>query len=259
MIPLSPSVSFWESVSDTQWQEHWGTTYDQHLMAALVRLDDAEEIMKLDWQEIERQVEAGELKREYWDHMAASKALESARAEYWIAHEQLAKDHTPAEVHKIIAEHYGGIAEYRLMGKRAKVKSVIIIELEFMLIFADGSSPCVTRVADLIEALKACAPLFIPETGADAKRKLRKAHELRPLLRTIENLAEQGWDKAGRAEYFEGIARYIHEEGLFRGAKTNVEKKIRAAAPLMKGGLDKSSSLHGQPKRDRRPCKLSDS
>lgn len=258
---MSPfELNFNKTLTKTICQAQWGEGYDVDLMNTLLRLDDWEEFMKSDQQETGWRIVGSEHIGQWWDREAAAKELEASRAEFWIAKDRLARDHTPAEVYKIIADHYARIAHYREFERPEKVELTIVAQLVGFLTRADrGAVPCVVRVAELIESLKFAAPLFMPETSAEEKLELMENYSLRPLLITVEQLAQlSGPDDDGLAPTLGWFARRIHEDGLFRGEKSNVQKKIRAAGLQLKSGVDKSSNLFGRPKRNDLPSSFSD-
>jgi hypothetical protein len=264
MIPADPE--FWKSLTDTQSQAYWGKAYDLDLIAILLRLEAVEEYMKIDWWEEVRLAEEGKPTIQYWDPEAVKAELEAeldaARAAYWIARDRLAANRTPGEALRFIADHYDRIAidnatfSVSGRGKPDKIETLIIAQLASCLTHADvasclthadGTIPCASRVAVLINSLKAAAPYFRPEASDEEKLKLAKTNELYPMLNTCENLKRLGARR--EAKQLKEFARIIYKEKLFRCGTSKIQEKIRKAVPLLKGGLDKSRSLYALPKR----------
>lgn len=229
----------------------WGRQYDTDLLNALETLDNAERIA--------RSGEEGEAPHELYSYDAVLH-LQAPKSRVAAIRERLESEHGAREASRIIECHYHRIEEVRKSDEFTYPEIFVITVLTEWLRHADGGKiPTASRVAALIESLKAYAPFFKDITN-DERRRLASGEALRPMQNVVVWRAQRN-SAMGVKTYSETliwIARYIFDRDLFFGEKVRVDKWVKQLPLPLTPGTDKSRSLFGVVKAEATPRHTSD-
>ena len=253
---MNDPQAFQAAAIGTRIAAFWGMNYDTDLMAALCSVDDAELFMKQDFIEIERRIEAGELTRELWSRESGEALLLDARECFAAIRSRIEDEHGTGEASRVIVHHLERMEDWRFSTVNACPEIAVIVIMSDWLRHADGGEiPSHSRIANLIESLKAYAPFFRDGTTNDEKRRLANSEILRPMQNLVVWRMERtpyipGGKKpsatyAKQLEEIEEIARFIFDHGLFIGEQVRIDRWLRKTEMPLTPGADKSRSLFG--------------
>lgn len=229
-----PKKSFHQVAFSALLKAQWGKDYDPELMATLKLLDDAEQFVKLDWEAIEKDIQAGKLTREWWNRDLAERDLKESRDSLNAIQEELVKSHGAREASRIIEAHYNRREEWEKDQKQAKPEWAMTAWLLDCLTQCDGQAPTDhAKIDNLIDALKYYAKAFDEGISHEEKKMICNSKIARP----IEEYAEQRAKRQHPNDYDEWRIIYLKEmhqaamriatDNLFPASKTQSRKITR--------------------------------
>ena len=231
----------------------WGLEYDTELLSALCAVDDAEAFMKIDFAEIDRRIEAGELTREWWSREAGEVLLQEARESFTAIRSKLETEHGAREANTMIERHFERLEQWRDSKTDAAPEIAVIAILADWLRHADGGSiPSHSRIAAVVESLKAYGAFFCDDTTSEERKRLSAGELLRPIKnivvwrreRTAITPDAKNWSVI-YAEQMERLARLIYDNQLFQGGQVRVDRWLKKTGLPVTPGTDKSRLLFG--------------
>lgn len=216
-------IDFSETTSDDLWKARWGNFYDQELIDVLIRLKDAEDYARWDFDALHARIESEELRRKFGNQESALAQLQAVRDEFWKVKDRISAERGDYDAFGIIALHSVRVSEWGGSFKDANPEVAIAAWLALLLYEVENEIPGPRLIKEVIEALKAMSPFFDEKTGADAKGRLWQSEHTLPVRKLIESWAKRRhpdapelWVRVCKT-MVKDAAKYIHDENLFNG------------------------------------------